>query len=218
MAQSAALAGTAVAGSGSATGPDAVADLVALKMGVRVDHAGVLKMDYQTAGGTHLRGDRYGVARANAGTPDTVQSNRYYLADADFLVGLEGDLGLLRQLDAALAAPVWQLFLGRKSYVPGIPIRLPDDPPQGPGLRDEPLDEALRTYPWPGSLPDQQGGIPSLVRLVLERQRADAEVRRDLPISFATRQFGIRTVITEWLQRPEEGDVDVSLAVDTQST
>ena len=31
--------------------------LAALSMGVRVDSEGALKMDYQTAGGTHRRGD-----------------------------------------------------------------------------------------------------------------------------------------------------------------
>ena len=37
---------------------------------------------------------------------DTVVSQRYYLADADFLVGLEGPVEMLAALDVAVAAPV----------------------------------------------------------------------------------------------------------------
>ena len=197
-----------------------VADLAGLAMGVRVDRGGVLKMDYQTAGGTHLRGDMYGVAKASGGRPDTVQSNRYYLADASFLVGLEStdNEALLRELDAALAEPVWQLFLGRKSYVPGVPVRLPDEPPEGPGLRDLPLKQALREYPWPVGMPNAIRDRPQRVRLVLEGTESGAELRRDVPISFDTRQFAVRTVQTIWIDHPEEGHSDVSVTADPQST
>ena len=76
-------------------------DLARLRMGVRVDRAGVMEKDYQTAGGGTLPGGRaYGVHRANDARGQTVLSNRYYLADADFLVGLESDdAALLRRLD-----------------------------------------------------------------------------------------------------------------------
>jgi len=83
-----------------------LADLAGLHMGVRVDHQGVLRREYQTSGGTHLRGDNYGIVTADGKSRRASQSSRYYLADASFLVGLEGDEDLLRQLDAALAAPV----------------------------------------------------------------------------------------------------------------
>src|SRR5581483_3790909 len=64
-----------------------LSDLVALRMGVRVERPGSVRREYQTAGG----GRGYGVARADGSPGETVLSNRYYLADADFLVGLEGD-------------------------------------------------------------------------------------------------------------------------------
>ena len=53
-------------------------------MAVRVDREGRLMRDYHTA---------QNVRRADPtkGTQDTVLSERFYLADADFLVGLEGD-------------------------------------------------------------------------------------------------------------------------------
>ena len=56
------------------------------------------------------------------GTQDTVLSERFYLADADFLVGLEGDRAFLERLDTALRRPVWPLFLGRKAFVPSLPV------------------------------------------------------------------------------------------------
>lgn len=178
-----------------------LADLAALRMGVRVDHQGVLRREYQTSGGTHLRGDNYGIVTADGKSRRASQSSRYYLADASFLVGLEGDEGLLRQLDAALAAPVWQLSLGRKAFVPSVPIRLPDDPPDGPGIVELSLREALESYPWPEPRRDEPAAD---LRLVLEVDNPQgAEVRQDLPISFAERQFGLRYVTSEQLPQPK---------------
>ena len=196
-----------------------VADLAALRMGVRVDREGAMRVDYQTAGGEHRKDVSYGVAKASGGTPDTVQSNRYYLADASFLVGLEGDAALLREIDAALAAPVWQIFLGRKSYVPGIPVRLPDGPPLGPGLRDLSLYEALHGYPWPTQREGIRETIPDRLRVLVDDDlNANAEVRRDVPISFEHRQFGLRRVRTDWINQPKEGGTDVPVTADSQRT
>ncbi len=192
-------------------------DLVVLRMGVRVDREGVMRVDYQTAGGEHRKGESYGVAKASGGTPDTVQSNRYYLADASFLVGLEGDDTLLREIDAALAAPVWQISLGRKSYVPGMPVRLPDLPPLGPGLRNVPLLDALKAHPWPTPREGSPDDTPQILRLVLDDEdNSQAEIRRDVPISFEHRQFGLRRVCTDWLDRPSEGGNDVPVSADSQ--
>jgi CRISPR system Cascade subunit CasD len=193
-------------------------DLVGLVMGVRVDAQGNVRRDYQTAGGGAWPGlKHYGVAKAGGGAPDTVLSHRYYLADASFLVGLAGDSeSLLREIDAALDAPVWPLSLGRKSYVPGLPIRLPDSPPMGPGLRALPLREALLGYPWPEPGPADGDGGPERLRLVLEGRGQGVEIRRDVPISFADRTFAQRAVTSEWVARPQEGESHVSVASDGQ--
>lgn len=187
-----------------------VDDLVSLRMGVRVEREGVMKRDYHTTGGTHRSDDPYGVAdpggRIRSGA---VLSNRYYLADAEFLVGLEGDIALLQALDRALKRPRWQLFLGRKAFPPGAPVRLPDAPPWGPGLRAGSLREVLSAYPWLGDLTERQRGQrPERLRLVLDTGSAPThEVRQDVPISFAGRRFSTRFVLTEWVDLPQaEGD------------
>jgi CRISPR system Cascade subunit CasD len=173
-----------------------VDDLAALRLGVRVDREGVVKVDYHTAGGTHRRGDKYGVALLDGGLR-TVQSTRYYLADADFLVGLEGDLPLLRRLAAAVAQPVWPLFLGRKAFVPSLPVAVPDGLLEGSDLR-----AALATYPWSA----RAGGAakrPARLRVVLEEPAGQPGLaaRLDQPIgaAFLTRRFGLRHVATSFL-------------------
>jgi CRISPR system Cascade subunit CasD len=154
----------------------ALRPLAALRMGVRVDREGVLQVDYHTA---------QNVLMANGKLKDTELSNRYYLANAIFLVGLESeDLALLRHLQAALLKPVWALFLGRKAFVPGEPIFLSD------GLREaETLEQALYAYSCLCK-PEKHK-----LRVVLEDQNGTI-VRTDQPLSFsrAARRFGPRRV------------------------
>lgn len=175
-------------------------NLASLRMGVRVDNEGRLAKDYHTAGGGGT-----GVRRADGTlSKDAVLSNRYYLADADFLVGLEGDSqALLERVDSALRSPRWQLFLGRKSFLPGVPICLP-----GGGLRNADLETALRLEEWPlrpHAFTAENGERPRL-RYVFERESgATAEVRMDQPIgsAFQERTFGPRWVETSLLARKE---------------
>jgi CRISPR system Cascade subunit CasD len=179
-----------------------VTDLAALPLAVRVDRAGRMACDYHTAGGERRPGSvlgftdkgkpiPYGVAKADGSRPDTVVSRRFYLADADYLAALEGPAELLADLHAALARPVWPLYLGRKSFVPGEPVYLPD------GLRDERAAEAvLRAYPWRPPRRDP----PARLRLVLEAAPGEGEPRPDVPLSFAARRFGVRHVTTQWVE------------------
>ncbi|HHQ4767678.1 TPA: type I-E CRISPR-associated protein Cas5/CasD [Aeromonas veronii] len=163
---------------------ESVDDLAALKMGVRVDREGVVLRDYQTA---------TGIVNA-AGKVDrkrTVVSPRYYLSDAAFLVGFEGERSLLDQIHQALKTPHWSLSLGRKGCLPSPPVYLPD------GVRDSALLEALRDYPEL-----IKGAGLQVRRLLLEA--TEGTVRLDQPIApFADRRFGPRFVLTEQLE-PEE--------------
>lgn len=113
-------------------------DLASLRMGVRVDREGIPLRDYQTATGVL-------VASGKADPRRTVVSPRHYLADAVFLVGLEGrDQALLERIQQALRAPFWPLCLGRKSFVPGSPVWLPE------GLSSLALNRRCRPgHAWP---------------------------------------------------------------------
>lgn len=169
-----------------------VADLAGLTMGVRVDQEGTMAHDYHTAG-------KGGILKASGQVErrTLVVSTRYYLADARFLVGLEGDdLDLLTRLHEALRDPHWPLYLGRKAFVPGEPVWLDG------GLRPgETLHHALRTYPWRGRCPVDER--PPRLRVVLEDPDGP-EVRPDQPLSFAERRFVPRRVSTTWLTMEEE--------------
>jgi CRISPR system Cascade subunit CasD len=168
-------------------------DLAALRMGVRVDREGRLARDFHTAQNVCKSG--------NPGLVETVVSDRYYLAGADFLVGLEGnDRALLQRLLLALRRPVWALCLGRKSFVPAIPPALPDalEP-----IRQGTLEEVLRDFPWVlrtrGEARPQQG-----LRYALEvsAESGRGEPRNDWPISFATRSFRTRFVEIGFFPEP----------------
>lgn len=169
-----------------------VEDLAVLRMGVRVDREGVPMRDYQIATGVLLA----------SGKPDlrrTVVSPRFYLADAAFLVGLEGaDESLLARIHGALRAPFWPLALGRKSFVPGLPVWLAD------GLSPLPLEQALAGYPRLASA--QWADQEQPLRCLLEDEREGA-IRLDQPVApFAERRFGPRFVKSGVLHAPDQTD------------
>lgn len=160
-----------------------VDDLACLKMGVRVDREGLLMRDYQTATGVISAAGKVDKDR-------TVISPRYYLADAVFLVGLEGEDGaFLERIHAALRVPHWPLALGRKSFPPSEPVWM-KDAVCAQGLRD-----ALNT--WPRLAEVSQSHQANPLRLVLE-QELSGVVRLDQPVApFALRRFGPRYIATE---------------------
>ena len=163
-------------------------DLARLKMGVRVDREGLLLRDYQTATGVMT-------AAGKADLNRTVISPRYYLADAAFLVGLEGaGRELLQGIHAALRAPVWPLALGRKSFPPGEPVWIDQ------GLREEALREALRG--WSRIATPRREHRDEPLRLVLEHE-SEGAVRLDQPVApFAERRFGPRYIGVEAIHVP----------------
>jgi CRISPR system Cascade subunit CasD len=173
-------------------------DLMALKMAVRADREGYLRKDFQTA---------LNVITADGKVSKDAQvSRRFYLSDAAFLVGLAGDGSLLDGIHNALANPVWPLFLGRKSYVPSLPLYLKD------GIfRETSLRETLLTYPLLCE-PKKQ----NCVRIVHESSTMTHESRMDIPMSFALgrREFRERFVRTEFISTENfsfKEDEDVSL-------
>ncbi len=182
---------------------ESIADLAALRMGVRVDREGVVHRDYHTAGK-----DGYLRADGNLETRDLIQSWRYYLADACFLVGLEGEVrAWLEQIHQALARPKWPLFLGRKAFPPSRPVYLPD------GLQEGSLEQVLAQYPPLIKPPEKAKHVRA--RLVLEMKAPSPEAvaftaRRDQPVSFAERTYELRHVEIRY--------IDVSLADSAESS
>ncbi|MFI0257867.1 type I-E CRISPR-associated protein Cas5/CasD [Streptomyces sp. NPDC017056] len=108
-----------------------LSDLAALRFGVRIDQPGSRLRDFHTA------------HHADSGKAMPL-SERFYLADAVFVAGLEGDPQLLHQLYEALLCPRYLPYLGRRSCPPSQ--RLDMGPP-----RDTPLEEALHRAEWQAS-------------------------------------------------------------------
>eukprot|EP01022_Parablepharisma_sp_SALTPOND_P006635 TRINITY_DN1268_c0_g1_i1.p7 TRINITY_DN1268_c0_g1~~TRINITY_DN1268_c0_g1_i1.p7 ORF type:complete len:220 (-),score=55.85 TRINITY_DN1268_c0_g1_i1:2409-3068(-) len=159
-----------------------VDDLAALRMAVRVDREGLLMRDYQTATGVLL-------ATGKSDAKRTVVSPRFYLSDAVFLVGLEGDASLLNTIYSALQRPVWPLSLGRKAMPPSLPVWLPE------GVQQGDLLTVLGSWPRLATAHGEQAGQP--LRLMLEHP-SEGAVRLDQPVGpFAQRRFGPRFVKPE---------------------
>jgi CRISPR system Cascade subunit CasD len=157
-------------------------DLKGLCFGVRIDQPGVLLRDYHTA---RQKNDKASFV-----------TTRYYLADAVFLIGLEGEEDLLQKLAAALQNPVFPLYLGRRSCPPVGRLVL--------GLRERTLRQAIGEEPWQASewyKNTIQGKQLDQVKLTIvcdaQPNEQDAFLRRDLPLSFSQRhrKYGFRLVI-----------------------
>lgn len=182
-------------------------ELAALRMGVRIDRPGVTLKDYHTVGGTHLREEAdnkspkyYGALRSEEKPRDlaVVVSHRFYLADASFLVGLQSNnVELLQRLRDGLLRPVWQLCLGRKAFVPSVPVWAVNDASPESNISSLPLEAALAdltSYPLP-----ELDHKSDTLRVVLEVSSANStahEIRKDHPLSFneAERDHSVRYV------------------------
>ncbi|MDY6846393.1 MAG: type I-E CRISPR-associated protein Cas5/CasD [Chloroflexota bacterium] len=163
-----------------------LSDLNNLRMGVRVDREGILQKDFHIAQDIFLA--------AGKGTKDSEISDRYYLADAAFLVAFEGSQELLKEIHQALKSPHWSLYLGRKAFPPGKPVWLKN------GILDEPLLEALKQFP--SIVKDETQDV----RLIIESENGEF-VRTDIPINFKDRKFSSRRVHITRVERPPYEEV-----------
>lgn len=165
--------------------------LAQLRMGIRVDREGLLKRDYHTA-----KDVRKASGTSMKDTKGTEISERFYLADAAFLVGMEHDnLELLQRLDNALHHPHWSLFLGRKAFVPSEPVWLKN------GIREnQTLEEALTHHNL--RLRQARKFDDKRMRLVIEAKAGEPGemTRRDQPLSFVKgqRAFDFRYLRTDF--------------------
>ncbi len=155
---------------------EALRPLAALRFGVRVDREGRMLRDYHMARPENSK--------------DSYVTYRYYLADAVFTAGLEGDRALLEQIGQALRAPAFPLYLGRRSCPPVGRVFL--------GISDLPLREALL-----------ENAPPDAKRLITDAaDGAPGGLVRDVPLSFdpVRREYGYRAVVEEALTANGEHD------------
>ncbi len=152
-------------------------ELNSLKFGVRIDCQGEYLKDFQVT-------DMGEKLNANL-------SQRYYLSDATFLVGLSSsDYSLLKKIDDALQKPKYTLYLGRKACPPTMPIDL--------GIQEKDLYEALYLHEW--LIPEwRRNGLFKWrekleLRILMEAQ--EGALKKDVPISFHSnnRQYGYRNI------------------------
>lgn len=163
-----------------------------LRMAVRCDAEGVQLTDYHTIGGGYAEATLLtaeGKPKKSSGRPHTELSSRDYLADASFLVALQGEPSLIERLSRAVQAPVWPVFLGRKSCPPAAPIYAGN----GEFLS---LEAALAAGPYRPETPQPEG--PLTLRGVVESDAKRGQRRRDALLSRRWRRYGPR--YTEQIQ------------------
>lgn len=171
---------------------EAIDDLDQLRFGLRVDREGELLRDFQTAKNPNVKTSVYG-------KPGIY---RDYLADAAFLVGLEGNDDMLQKIEYALKHPVFPIFLGRRSCPPEGRLVL--------GIKPGSLVQALKAEPWIDDDPKRG----EKVRFVIDAAQNEEEsyILRDNPISFdqQKREFAFRRI------RDFRDKTDNKPAVDTE--
>lgn len=108
---------------------DSLGELVNLTFGVRIDQPGDLGVDFQMA---H--------EQTRSKNSASWVTHRYYLMDAIFLAGVEGNQTFLEEIEQALRYPAFPVCLGRRSCPPSGQLSL--------GIRDKNLRKALQEEPW----------------------------------------------------------------------
>lgn len=181
--------------------------LGALRMGVRMDSPGVRWWDYHTVGaGMQMR-----VAEGEGKTkPGAMLTRREYLCDASFLVALQGRPGLIAELEAAMKAPKWTIYLGRKSCIPSRPLL------EHPSGDFQDVLSALQGVTWrqrlKGDLPPQTVECLLDWKPTPEEPEApdDALIWYDVPLTFEPPSHAPRFVVRNVLSVGTDGDISIA--------
>jgi CRISPR system Cascade subunit CasD len=144
----------------------------ALKIGVLAERDGELFYDYQTV----------------KSAKSSWISKRYYLSDASFIVGLEGEKDLLEKISYALTHPYFPLYLGRRSCPPVGQVVLE--------ITEKTLRDALAAF----APADRRS------RILIESN--EGYLVKDVPITFKRehRQYGFRYVHSEYVGADDTAD------------
>lgn len=197
---------------------DDLADLLPLRLAVRVDQPGTLLRDYHTV--SDYRGrplpqsgvNAKGIQKPTSPAKYTHVTTRYYLQDAVFVAAIAGPPGLLTTLDQAVSAPAFPLALGRRACPPTQPVSL--------GLHQGDLAAVLRDRidwqapEWARRRHAARLGrhtdtgklfYPARIDLAATLEDPDGDdVVNDVPVTFdpLARAFTSRRVRHEWLSVP----------------
>lgn len=172
-----------------------IRELAGLRFGVREDREGKLLRDYQTVKAKQNK--IYGPAKDMA-----YVTSRYYLSDAAFVVGLEGERELLEEILEALRHPYYPLYLGRRSCPPTGKLVI--------GIEDLCLEDALRGAPFSPSVTKEKKTVRMVTEICGESEAG--RLVHDQPVSFSqkSREFAFRRVKETTFMRdeaePEEHD------------
>lgn len=159
-----------------------LADLAALRFGVRTDKPGTILRDFHTTANPLAK---------KKGEGAFPLSNRYYLCDAVFLAALEGPADEVQRLAEAVRRPAYALSLGRRSCPPDSPLVH-----QVTALG---LEEALEHTEWLLSKSAQRSerwkGVIDL-SCAVDASSPTGEAVDDTPISFnpRRRQYAARSI------------------------
>lgn len=173
---------------------DPLDDLRSLRFGTRTDQAGTLMRDYHTV---HHPTD----------SKRAYITERYYLEDALFLAGLEGDTLLLNGISQSLAHPYYPLFMGRRSCPVTGKLIL--------GIRDTSLEDALRNEPWMAAPWYMRMHKDAELEIAVDSDGPDGYMVRDDPITYSQerRCYGFRKVAVSGIEKSKIarcGEVETS--------
>ena len=148
-----------------------------ITVAVRADRPGVKFVDFQT-----VQGDPLMAATGKPKTTgNTILSPHAYLQDACFTVFIDTTEGWRERITAALEAPKWCVYLGRKNCVPSRPILAHLAEYAG-------LQEAMEQYPAA-----ERAVYPMVCEMEQCNDQAASLLRPDDPVG-QKRQFGLRRV------------------------
>ena len=152
-------------------------DLLDLESLVRADQTGVPRTEFRTS------------RRRTQTGPVSVPLIESVLDDAMFVAGVGGPRELLNAAEAALWAPRWALFLGKREFPPTLPISL--------GVVDGPPEQALRGHAWLAA-DWYRRRQPQHVQLRLF-QPLDQRRTRELPTVSVPNPLGKPDLRVDWL-------------------
>ena len=170
-----------------------------LSIMIRVDREGELDREFQTA---------LDVITADGKLSRDAQIiRRDFLADAAFHAAVEGPEPLIRRIFAALHHPRYPLFLGRKSYLPSIPIIYPGE--ESYVDTNEDALSLLCGLPLAAEIPISRheliaGDKKERIRFIVQCADPTGETRQDIPLNFDIyrRRYATRYVRTVYREVP----------------